>query len=215
MAVIKIGALTKIEKNSSRYNKPDGAADGTYGAEQGFNQEDWLNRANSGFPDALQFTDSNNPIFEKDGIQTYCHLPGVYRSSIFDLQVFHNEGPYGSLALICKGKIVAYFVKVTRLNDNFSRIAFDILDANGAGKSREIESGSLKAWSDHVDNPLACLNIRYSPQDLVWLDTPIPLSKSSPGVGTFTITIGSDTFEIPQAIINNAIDGRNSLFVRN
>ena len=214
MAVIKIGALTKIEKNSSRYSKPDGAADGTHGTEQGFNQEDWLNRANSGFPDALQFTDSNNPIFEKDGIQTYSHLPGVYRSSTFELTEFHNEGTYGSLALICKGKIVAYFVKVSRLNDNFSRMAYDILDRNGVGKIREMESGSLTAWSDHSGNPLACLNIRYSPGDLVWLENPILLSKSSPGAGTFSIAVGADTFEIPQDIINKALDGRNSLFVK-
>ncbi|MAH90341.1 MAG: hypothetical protein CMA11_01070 [Euryarchaeota archaeon] len=214
MAVIKIGALTKIENNSAGYISPDGAANGKYGTEQGFNQEDWLNRANSTSPDALQFTDSNNPIFEKDGIQTYCHLPGVYRSSTFDLTEFHNEGIYGSLALISKGKIVAYFVKVSRLNDYYSRRAYDILDRNGVGKIREMESGSLRAWSDHSHNPLACLNIRYSPEDLVWLDTPIPLSKSSPGVGTFSITIGTDTFEIPQAIINNALDGRNSLFVK-
>ena len=213
MAVIKIGALTKIEKNSAGYINPDGNAGGKHGSELGFNQEDWLNRANSGFPDALQFTDSDNQIFEKDGVQTYCHLPGLLNSTTYVLAKFHNEGVYGSLALICKGKIVAYFVKVTRLNDNFSQMAFDILDRNGAGKIREMESGSLRAWSDHSGNPLACLNIRYSPKDLVWLDTPISLSKSSSGAGTFSFSVGADTFEIPQAIINNALDGRNSLFV--
>ena len=214
MTIIKIGALTKIERNSAGYKMPDGGAGGEYGSEKGFNQEDWLDRARPGNLSAALFTDSTNPIFKKDGVQTYSHLPGIYRSSGNELLSFHGEGSYDHLALICKGELVAYFVKVAVLNENFSQRAYDILDRNGAGKIREAESSSnTDAWSNHIDNTLACLNIRYSPEDLVWLENPIPLSKSSASSGFLSTTIGADTILIPQVIINNALNGRNSLFI--
>ena len=61
----------------------------------------------------------------------------------------------------------------------------------GCGVIREQEAGTTRTWSDHFEQTLACLNVRFSPEDLVFFDNPIPLSRRVAG-GMCRISFGAD-----------------------
>ena len=214
LVIIIIGALTKVAENASGYIRPDGSSTSSpYSKSTGFNQEDWLNRANNSRSDYKMFTDFPNPIFKADGVQTYSHLPGVLRAKDVGIQSFSANDPYGHLALICKNNLIGYFKKITRMNENYAEMAFQRLDSNGIRPIREKEAGgNLDAWSGNISKPINCLNVRYSPEDLVLFENPISLS--APAVSGFvTVTYGSDQLKIKEQVLENALKSNwNKLF---
>ena len=211
--VVKIGALTKVAENLKNYSEPDKVSKSSYSRKTNFNQEDWLNRANSSSSDSLLFTDSTSPVFTNWGTQTYSHLPGVYRAAQVELMSFHSDGMYNCLGLVCKGKLIGYFNELNVLNDVFSKKAYDILDKNGAGQIREKEGSSPEAWSAYRDNTLACLNVRYRPEDLVILPDPIELAISN-DVSNYGYTKVSSKIEVSQRATNKALRSKhNNLFL--
>ena len=206
---IRIGALTRICENTTGYVRPDGKTIGQYSAKTGFNQEDWLDRGRPGNPDATDFTDASNPLFVKDGPQMYSHLAGLRKAAGEGYLIFDENSPYGHLGLITKSnQMIGYFKKVIRLTEQLSSQAYARLDSNGIGRIREAEAGgNADAWSANKSSPLNCLNIRYTPEDLVLFDEPIILTSSSK-LGNISVTDGSDNFEIPQEVINRTIRSR-------
>ena len=211
--VIRISHLVKIEANSNAYKQPDGGAVGKHGKLEGFNQEDWLDRGrpSSTHTDWSKFTDSPSPIFP-DGQQTFSHLTGVWNSNKTGDIFWFPDHQRDCLGIIQNGVLVAYFQKVTTLSEAHAKLVYDQLDRQGCGVIRETEAGgSSTAWSDHRDSPLACLNIRFSPEDLIWLDNPVPLTAGASGVN-FTTRIGTTVVEISQDAIDSALGGRNAIF---
>ena len=211
MAIIKIGALTKVAENLNDYTRPDGVSMSTYSEYTGFNQEDWLDRASSSSADATKFTDKTSPCFPEEGVQTYCHLPGVHLASKGEFS-FNKDSLFDHLAIICDGEMIGYFKDITRLDENSARTVFDLFDNNGVGKTRELEAGNKEAWSNHKQSPLNCLNVRYRPNDLVLFSKPIALKTLIPTSGIVTVTYGGDTFEISDRVLQNALNGRNAVF---
>lgn len=211
VAIIKIGALTKVAENLNDYTRPDGVSMSTYSEYTGFNQEDWLNRANSSSADATKFTDKSSPCFPEEGVQTYCHLPGVHLARKGELS-FNKYSQFDHLAIICNGEMIGYFKDITRLDEDSARTVFDLFDRNGVGKARELEAGNTEAWSNHKKSPLNCLNVRYKPDDLVLFPKPIALKTLTPTSGIVTVTYRGDTYEISDRVLQNALNGRNGVF---
>ena len=210
MVNIKIGALTRIMPNSTGYIQPDGSKTGPYGSKTGFNQEDWLNRANSGRRDAGKFHDSGS-IFKNDEgepeVQTYTHLVGFRKAQGSDYIAFGPDEAYGHLGILNNNELIGYFKKVVRLTEDQAKLAYDVLDSRGAGRIRELEAGDTKAWSSFANAPLNCINARYKPEDVILFTNPEKLKSLGKISGVSSVTIGTDTFEISNRAIKNAVSG--------
>lgn len=217
MIDIEIGALTKVASNKKNYVMPDHVSKSGYSKLTGFNQEDWLCRAGSKKSDALMFTDNPTPLFKNDGVQTYSHLPGLLRSNI-GIETFNPESRFGNLALICNNEIIGFFMKITTMNRNHAKVAFDFFDKKSyVGPTRESEAGgNVNAWSANLKTPENIINVRYNPDDIILFEKPISLRsinwKATGGI--IVVKHEGYSLHIKEKVLTNASRANwNKLFV--